>query len=151
MARALAAVGSDIDDFAALVEGRRGASAPLIGLAQAGADGFFDDGGFPKGGGWDEVRFPGLGGESVYALEIAGNSMEPAYRAGDRIIVSPNSQVRTGDRVVARTIDGEVMAKVLGKRTDRRVELLSLNPEHAARDFKPSEIAWIARILWVSQ
>ena len=151
IARALEAVGAGMDDFAALIEGHRGATAPLIGLAQAGADGFFDDSGFPTGGGWDEVRFPGLGGDPVYALEIAGDSMEPAYREGDRIIVAPGAQVRKGDRVVVKTEDGEVMAKVLGRQTETQVELVSLNPDHPMRTFKPSQINWIARILWVSQ
>ena len=151
IARALEAVGAGMDDFAALIEGRRGPTAPLIGLAQAGADGFFDDAGFPVGGGWDEVRFPGLGDEPVYALEISGDSMEPAYREGDRIIVAPGAQLRKGDRVVAKTHDGEVMAKVLGRQTERQVDLISLNPDHPVRSFKPSEILWLARILWVSQ
>ena len=151
IARALEAVGSGMDDFAALIEGRRGATAPLIGFAQAGADGFFDDAGFPVGGGWDEVRFPGLGDDLVYALEISGDSMEPAYREGDRIIVAPGAQLRRGDRVVAKTADGEVMAKVLGRQSERQVELISLNPDHPVRTLKPSEILWLARILWVSQ
>ena len=151
VARALDAVGAGFDDLAALIEGKRGATAPLIGLAQAGNDGFFDDAGFPAGSGWDEVRFPGLGVETVYALEISGDSMEPAYREGDRIIVAPNVPLRRGDRVVAKTIDGEVMAKVLGQRTENRVQLLSFNPDYAPREFNPSEIAWLARILWASQ
>ena len=33
-------------------------SVPLIGFAQAGGEGFFDDGGYPVGGGWDEVSLP---------------------------------------------------------------------------------------------
>src|ERR1700754_3711659 len=33
-------------------------SIPLLGFAQAGAGGFFDDGGFPVGQGWDMVEFP---------------------------------------------------------------------------------------------
>lgn len=151
IARALEAVGAGMDDFAALIEGRRGATAPLIGLAQAGADGFFDDSGFPAGIGWDEIRFPGLGDESVYALEITGDSMEPAYREGDRIIVAPGAQVRKGDRVVAKTTGGEVMAKVLGRQTETQVELISLNPDHPVRTLRPVEIQWLARILWVSQ
>ena len=151
LARVLDAVGSGFDDFAALVEGRRGGSAPLIGFAQAGQDGFFDDAGFPVGAGWEEVRFPGLGTETVYALQISGDSMEPAYRAGDRIIVAPGADVKIGDRVVAKTTEGEVMAKVLVKRNTRTVELASLNPAYDPREFKPSEIAWIARILWASQ
>ncbi|MEO1476268.1 MAG: helix-turn-helix transcriptional regulator, partial [Pseudomonadota bacterium] len=63
VARALASVGAGFDDLASLIEGRRGASAPLIGFAQAGNDGYFDDAGFPIGEGWDEVRFPGHGAE----------------------------------------------------------------------------------------
>ena len=151
VASALSAVGAGFDDLAALIEGKRGASAPLIGLAQAGNDGFFDDSGFPAGEGWDEVRFPGLGVETVYALEISGDSMEPAYRAGDRIIVSPEAPIRRGDRVVAKTIEGEVMAKLLGQRTEKRVELISFNPAYAPRQFAPQQIAWMARILWASQ
>lgn len=151
VARALSAVGAGFDDLAALIEGKRGASAPLIGLAQAGNDGFFDDAGFPSGAGWDEVRFPGLGVETVYALEISGDSMEPAYRRGDRIIVSPETPIRRGDRIVAKTVDGEVMAKLLGQRTETRIELISLNPAYPPREFLPSQIAWMARILWASQ
>lgn len=151
IARALEAVGAGMDDFAALIEGQRGATAPLIGFAQAGADGFFDDAGFPVGGSWDEVRFPGLGDDPVYALEISGDSMEPAYREGDRIIVAPGAQLRRGDRVVAKTTDGEVMAKVLGRQSERQIELISLNPDHPVRTFKPADILWLARILWVSQ
>lgn len=151
VARALGAVGAGFDDLAAMIEGKRGASAPLIGLAQAGNDGFFDDAGFPAGAGWDEVRFPGLGVEAVYALEISGDSMEPAYREGDRIIVSPEAPVRRGDRIVAKTIEGEVMAKLLGRRTEKRIELISLNEAYAPREFSPDQISWIARILWASQ
>jgi phage repressor protein C with HTH and peptisase S24 domain len=151
LARVLDAVGSRFEDFAALIDGRRGAIAPLIGFAQAGQDGFFDDAGFPVGTGWEEVRFPGLETESVYALEISGDSMEPAYRAGDRIIVSPGATVKAGDRVVAKTVEGEVMAKVLARQNTRTVELASLNPAYPTRSFKPSDLAWIARILWASQ
>lgn len=151
VARILAAVGAGFDDFAELIEGRRGAIAPLIGFAEAGADGFFDDAGFPVGEGWEDVRFPGLADEVVYALEISGDSMEPAYRAGDRIIVSPDTPVRRGDRVVVKTKKGEVMAKVLGRKSKSRVELLSLNPRHKPREMSPKDIDWIARILWVSQ
>ena len=147
----LRAVGEGFDDFAQLIEGNRGNIAPLIGFAEAGAEGFFDDAGFPVGEGWEDVRFPGLGDEVVYALEISGDSMEPAYRAGDRIVVSPETEVRRGDRVVVKTVSGEVMAKVIGKINTRKVELLSLNPRHKPREFARKDIAWIARILWASQ
>ena len=86
---------------------RRGRSAtrriPLIGFAQAGGDGFFDDGGYPVGGGWDEVTLPEIGDPNAYALEISGDSMEPVFRDGDMVIVSPAAPIRRGDRVVVRT------------------------------------------------
>jgi len=151
LAAALEGVGAGFDDFAAIVEGRRGETAPLIGFAEAGRDGFFDDAGFPAGEGWDEVRFPGLGDETVYALEISGNSMQPAFRPGDRIIVAPDAALRRGDRVVAKTVSGEVLAKELGRRSEKRVELLSLNPDFESLVLPPADIQWLARILWVSQ
>ena len=55
--------------------------------------------------------------------------MAPVLRAGDRILVAPNETVRKGDRVVVKTIDGEVMAKELYKQTAHKIELISLNPE----------------------
>ncbi len=127
-------------------------SVPLVGLAQAGAGGFFDAGGFPVGQGWDQVPFPGNGYEAgTYALEVSGDSMLPAYRDGDILIVSPAEQLRRGDRVVVRTLEGEVTAKILHRKTATSIELHSLNPEHTPRTLKHSEIDWIARILWASQ
>ncbi|MAP96224.1 MAG: DNA-binding protein [Ponticaulis sp.] len=151
VSRALAAVGATFEEFADLVEGRPGRSVPLIGLAQAGNDGFFDDGGFPAGEGWESIRFPGLEDEAVYALEITGNSMEPVYREGDRVIVAPGAQLRRGDRIIAKTRDGEILAKTLGRTTDESIELISANPDYPARKFNREDLRWMARILWASQ
>ena len=153
VARALAAAETSWDEFAALLAGKSGGAGraiPIVGMARAGADGFFDEQGFPVGA--DEtVRFPDLGDERVYALEIAGDSMEPMYRAGDVVIVQPGAAVRRGDRVVVRTNAGEVLAKTLGRKNDQTIELLSLNTAHAPRELSTAEIDWIARIVWASQ
>src|SRR5687767_14517848 len=114
IAKILAATGTSIDTFISLLteSGRTGTRAvPLIGMAQAGRGGFFDDAGFPVGRGWDEIAFPAVDDEHAYALEISGDSMAPAYRDGDVIMVSPAAPVRRGDRVVLKTRDGEVMTK----------------------------------------
>lgn len=156
IAKVLEATGISMDSFVSLMD--RGAGQrfirkyiPLIGFAQAGDKGFFDDGGFPAGAGWDEVAFPEIGDENAYALEISGDSMQPLYRDGDVIIVSPEANVRRGDRVVVKTTGGEVMAKILARQTARRIELQSLNPEFDNRSLAMTEVAWIARILWASQ
>lgn len=129
----------------------QGVSVPLLGFAQAGDGGYFDSGGFPAGQGWTEVDLPAPGDGTTYALEVSGDSMLPLYRDRDVIIVSPTEQIRRGDRVVVRTTEGEVMAKVLHRQTAAMVELHSLNPEHAPRTLAASEIDWIARIIWASQ
>jgi phage repressor protein C with HTH and peptisase S24 domain len=161
LAKVLDATGANLEAFTALVSGARalpGAGRPaaarripLIGLAQAGGEGFFDDGGYPVGGAWDEVGLPEVVDPNAYALEISGDSMEPVFRDGDLIVVSPAAPIRRGDRVVVRTRRGEVMAKQLQRRSARRVELLSLNPAHPSYSFDLAEIAWIHRIVWASQ
>ena len=151
LSKVLLAVSASLEDFAALAEGRQGHTAPLLGFAKAGNEGYFDDAGFPTGQGWDEVRFPGLETENVYALEITSDSMEPVYRRGDRIIVAPGAAIRRGDRVVVRTRDGEVLAKLLGRQTERTIELISIKADYGPRELARVDLAWIARILWVSQ
>ncbi len=170
IAKVLAATGETLESFVALARADDGARddiagalqlrgaarrhkrpVPLLGFAQAGVGGFFDDGGFPQGQGWDEIAFPGVSDETAYALVVSGDSMLPLYRDGDVIIVSPAAQVRRGDRVVVKTVEGEVMAKILKKKTAAALELGSLNAEHADRIVASRDVEWMARILWASQ
>ena len=159
LAKIIAATDSTLDEFLALVNGRTGSAArparnrpvPLIGFAQAGAGGFFDDAGFPVGQGFDLIEAPGDAEEGSFALKVQGDSMLPLYRDGDVLVVRPEGNVRKGDRVVVKTRGGEVMAKVLARRTPSEIELMSLNPEHPPRRFKPGDIEWVARIVWASQ
>ncbi len=160
LAKVMEATGASLDEFLALVEDRVAAvrpasrpaqAVPLVGFAQAGAGGFFDDAGFPVGQGWDLVELPAQSGEGAYALKVQGDSMLPLYRNGDVLIVEPGAAVRKGDRVVVKTSGGEVMAKVLERRTPGSVLLVSLNPAHPARDIPLTEIEWMARIVWASQ
>ena len=105
IAKVLQATGAGLDEFMSLVmansaAGRWRHTRPLIGLAQAGVGGFFDDAGFATGAGWDEIDVLAEADEHSYALEISGDSMAPLYRDGDVVIVSPAAPVRRGDRVV---------------------------------------------------
>jgi len=172
IAKVLNATGASLEEFTAAVSnplsrlvppGARGAAGrigkpltlarqvPLLGFAQAGVGGFFEDGGYPAGGGWDEIDLPALEEDGSYALEVQGDSMLPLYRDGDIIIVSPAEKIRKGDRIVVKTNDGEVMAKILKRRTASQVELISLNRDHGDRALALAEIEWMARIVWASQ
>lgn len=180
IAKVLAATGARIEDFTALLDGLAPAGGlsrasamdtlhgglpagfaeeprpavraiPHIGLAQAGKGGYFDDAGFPVGAGWDEILFPAMEDENAYALEISGDSMQPLYREGDIVIVSPGASVRRGDRVVVKTREGEVLAKELVRKTAKSLDLRSLNAAYEDIQIPLSDVAWIARIIWATQ
>jgi phage repressor protein C with HTH and peptisase S24 domain len=97
------------------------------------------------------VEFPDLSTDKVFALEVQGDSMEPLYRDGDVLIVSPTANVRKGDRVVVRTKGGEVTAKELKRRTAKSLELRSLNDDHPDRVIPMKDVAWMARVMWARQ
>jgi phage repressor protein C with HTH and peptisase S24 domain len=154
IAKALTATGTPVEAFVALMSATDGQAArtlPLLGFAQAGSGGYFDDAGFPAGEGWDQIAFPEVADQHAYALKVSGQSMLPAYRDGDVILVSPSAAIRRGDRVVVKTRDGEVMAKELKRRTPSAIELRSLNAEHEDRTLAAEDVLWMARVLWVSQ
>ncbi|CAN5366870.1 helix-turn-helix transcriptional regulator [soil metagenome] len=152
LTRVLEATRISLGDFANLAEDASApATLPLLGLAQAGADGFFDDAGLPTGDGWDQTELP-RAAEGRFSLQITGDSMVPLYRPGDRVIVDPaHGQVRKGDRVVVRTTAGETVAKEVLALNTRTVTLGSINPAYPPRTLPMREVAWLARILWVSQ
>ena len=154
--RVLDASSASVEEFMELLTARRGApprlkQIPLLGLAKAGKGGFFDDGGFPAGNGWEEIEVPGVTDAQAYALEITGDSMMPVYREGDIIVVSPSATIRKGDRVVVRTADGQVMAKVMQRQTAKTLELASFNVAHETKVLDMKDVDWMARIIWASQ
>jgi phage repressor protein C with HTH and peptisase S24 domain len=77
--------------------------------------------------------------------------MEPAYRDGAVIIVSPAASVRRNDRVVVKTKAGEVLVKELKRKTSKSIKLRPINPQHAERRLAARDVLWIARIVWASQ
>jgi phage repressor protein C with HTH and peptisase S24 domain len=154
VSKSLAATGCSVEAFVQLIDEKARPPAkavPLIGFAEAGRGGYFDDAGFPVGKGWDEIPFPAINDEHAYGLEISGSSMEPAYRDGTIILISPAASIRRSDRVVVKTRDGEVMVKELKRRTAKTIELRSINAEHGDRSLPVRDVEWIARVMWASQ
>ena len=156
VSKVLTATGASLEELVSLILPKSKMAAnvarpiPLLGLAQAGAHGYFDDSGFPAGSGWDHVKLPTIEDDSAFALQVTGESMLPLYREGDIIVLSPNAPVRKGDRVVVKTTNGEVMAKVLNKK-GKKVELHSINPAYPPRTIEAHEIDWMTRIIWAKQ
>ena len=153
LTRILQATGLSLGEFATLAQDapERPSTVPMLGMAQAGLDGFFDDAGLPIGDGWEQTELPRTK-ETLLSLRVTGDSMTPLYREGDRIIVDREaSDVRKGDRVAVRTTGGETLAKEVTGLTARAVTLASVNPAYEPRVVPRKDIVWMGRILWVSQ
>lgn len=153
LTRVLAVCGLSLGQFARLAEDAEEppTAVPLLGLAQAGQDGFFDEAGLPTGEGWLETDLP-QPRDGLYSLEVSGESMAPLYRPGDKLIVDAEPRpVRRGDRVVVRTRSGETLVKEVERIDGAGLTLLSINPDFPPRQVARADLAWVRRILWVSQ
>lgn len=153
IAKALTATDASLDTFASLIgdEAGEARSVPLLGLAQAGASGAFDEAGLPSGKGWTELGLPSAEDGRVFALEISGDAFAPVYRDGGIILVSASAPIRKGDRVVAKTKAGDMIVATLKRRSAKALELLPLDATQTERTIAAGEVAWIARIVWASQ
>ncbi len=158
LAKILTATSTPFDSFVALMTDRPAQPAQppsqrlrCLAIDQAERERRFDDAGFPIGDDWDEIDFPNLEGSHAYALEIRGDGMLPTYRDGDLLVVSPVAGIRRHDRVLMKTVAGALLPGVLQRRTAQRIELAPFGDPAGARVFPIKDVAWLARILWVSQ
>ena len=156
LAKILEATGTNMGEFVGLLSeaGDRpnGASHRLqmVRLGQLRHAESFDAAGFLTRGG-EETEFPSIDEPNAYVVELDDDVAEPAYRAGDMVVVSPGSSIRRQDRVIVRRKDGSVSFAVLNRRTAQRLTLTTF--DHVPREevIDTHDVAWVARILWVSQ
>ena len=154
VAKSLAATGISIEEFVGLITDRpadAGRTLPLMGFGQVSSASHFDAAGFPTAKGWDEIRFAAPQDEHAYALEISGNSMEPAYRDDTLIVVSPAASIRRGDRVVVKTRGGKVKVEELRRRTAKSIQLRSVDREQKEQTLPARDVLWMHRVIWASQ
>ena len=155
IAKILDATGASLDEFLSILTsaeaGQAGRLMPLLGLDRAGATGLFDDRGCPVPDRWDEVHFPGQADEHGYGLEVSSDDLLPYYRYGDILICAPGEAIRRGDRVVARAGEGAILIGELRRRTAKTLDIGLFHPAGGERTLLAADLAWIARIMWVSQ
>ncbi len=153
ISKILEATTTDLDTFITLVMSDRSPvpsrAIPVINLLEA--DASFDEEGKPIGSRWDEVAFPDLPAEIVFAVEIAAERMMPMYRDGDIIICAQNVPVRRGDRVLVKTKAGELIGGTLKRKTMHSVDVSPFRHGVGDVNLAVAETLWIARILWAAQ
>jgi phage repressor protein C with HTH and peptisase S24 domain len=154
IAKAIEAANITFHTFADLVDGDGAAKAqtvPLLGFAEDGAQGFFDDSGTPTGDGCDAIPFPDAKKEGYFARIVPGRSMEPAYHDGDVLILSQLAPLRVGDRIVLCLRDGECVVKEFKAETVKTIEVKSIAAGQAVAIFQLTDLKWRARVMWVRQ
>ena len=87
-------------------------------------------------GNWkDAISYPedhvavAANGEELFALRVEGDSMEPEFVEGDIIIVDADREWHSGDFVLVRNEDGEVIFKQIKRYGDKWI-LRPLNPKY---------------------
>jgi phage repressor protein C with HTH and peptisase S24 domain len=158
IAHILLATNTDLEDFVMLAApdttvamATRATTLPMLNFAQAGREGYFDEAGYPSGPGWEDLRFPAHSDPHIFALEINGKSLEPIFREGTRLILSPALKPQRGDRVVVCTGKGEVLVRQLGRENTKSIDLVALNTALEIVTIAVQEIEWMYSIVWASQ
>lgn len=157
VAKVLEATGADMLEYVGLMDSSAGRAAGAalrlksLALGQIEKPGVLDSSGFPIGDAWEEVDFPGLDDANVFAIEIDSDSAYPSCRSGDLIVVSPGSSIRRSDRVMARLRDGTFVLGVLLRKTAQKVVIQRWTTGSDEQSFDADKVAWLARIVWISQ
>ena len=99
---------------------------------------------------WESIAFP-IGTNSAYALEIDTVEYEPVYKKGSTVLLLKNSEIRHGDRIAVFFNDGSKVLAEFMHRKPQTIELLSLKKSENEISVKIDDIAYINRIVWVSQ
>lgn len=107
---------------------------PVLGIASAGPDGFYDENNVPVLNYAEEFvpRPKDIKDPMAYALRISvlnGDSMMPYFKPEEIVIASPMATVVDNDKVIAKLRDGRVMFKLIRFR-NHQVELHSANPDY---------------------
>lgn len=152
IARILQVTQTSFDDFVGLATSRPAPRASLrfITFSDAAQAEAFDASGHPAGALWDDIPFPALTDSHAFAVEVDGTDLEPLYRAGDRLILSPAEKPRRGDRVLLRTTSGEIRAGSLVRESPQKIELTAAATP-AKITLPKSTVLWMHRIIWASQ
>jgi phage repressor protein C with HTH and peptisase S24 domain/DNA-binding XRE family transcriptional regulator len=125
---------------------------PVINKVAAGYPAEFTDLGYPVGVADEYVACPAdLDDPNAFAVRVVGDSMEPKYREGDVVILSPAAAVKSGDDCFVRFSGGAAGdgAQATFKRVffdaEDQVRLQPLNERHPPVVVKPSDIGDVFR------
>lgn len=131
-------------------------TVPLINKVAAGYPAGFTDMDYPARASDDAILVPGYTGlhggndPDAFAATVCGDSMTPAYHAGDIVVFSPLADVIDGSDCFARLEpDHECTFKrVFFEAEGTRIRLEPLNPAYPTRTLDREVVAGLFRAVW---
>lgn len=107
----------------------RWGTVPVVGTAQLGDDGYFEDEGYPVGHGSGVLRIQSSDPDA-YGLRLLGDSMQPRIMHGEFVLVEPNTPPVLYEEVLVKTVDGKKMIKIFAQLADGFYRFDSINHDH---------------------
>jgi len=80
---------------------------------------------------------------NAFAITVAGDSMLPEFKNGERVVISTKDDLTPGKPVALKDLKGNVYFKIFHPEQDGRITLKSTNPAYPDLTFKPEMIEWI--------
>lgn len=114
-------------------------TVPVVGTAQLGGDGYFEDEGYPAGHGSGVLRIQS-NDPDAYGLRLLGDSMQPRIMHGEFVLVEPNTPPVLHEEVLVKTTDGRKMIKIFAQLADGYYRFDSINHDHPPMHFRVDEI-----------
>jgi len=116
------------------------------------AEDTFDHSGFPREGDWEDVDFPAIEDPRAYIIELDRDAAQAFCRPGSLVVVSPSSSVRRHDRIILKSKKEDIlMLGTIKRKAAQHYTLIDTGGQPDETTIATKDIAWIARILWVSQ
>lgn len=112
---------------------------PVISWAHAGAAANFEA--MPKH--WQGQVYTTSRDKKAFGLTVEGDSMEPKFYPGDRVILEPSRQPRNGKPVVVKFADDAIQLRIYTKLPNGMIRLTPYNPIYQSVDHSPKELSWI--------
>jgi phage repressor protein C with HTH and peptisase S24 domain len=115
---------TDMDEWTV----KRG-SVPVVGTAQLGNNGYFEEEGYPAGHGAGFLKIQ-RDDPDAYGLRVVGDSMSPRIKHGEFVVIEPNQPAVQYEEVLVKTVDGRKMIKVFAQLQDGFYRFESVNEDH---------------------
>jgi SOS-response transcriptional repressor LexA len=114
---------------------------PIVGTAKLGSDGYYVEFETPTGHGDGHVEHYSSD-ENAYGVRVKGDSMHPAIKHGQVVVIEPNGDLVPGENVLLALRDGRKMVKELVIGRPDSVTVASVNGGERLT-FEREEIEWI--------